>query len=137
MKKKLEPWNGELPPDLDVPEFKSLWATWLEYREEEIGALVSQRAGEMQLRQLKRMGPDRAVLALEWTMSNGWRGIYEPTKATEAPAGQREISVPIVRTDNYGSVLPNSVLRRAKLVIGKDDPIPLYITDVEAQRRNL
>jgi hypothetical protein len=68
----------EYPQNLRAPEFKKVWDEWLEYRAVEKKKPVSKGMARVQLRQMSRIGPHRAVRQMEHTMANGWQGLREP-----------------------------------------------------------
>lgn len=70
-------WSGELPPPLRDPRFEKVWRYWLDYRREEKLELVTQRAGDMKLKNLADMGVSRAIRAIEYSIEREWLGIFE------------------------------------------------------------
>ena len=78
-KKKPQEWTGDLPEKLEQDStFSRLWGEWLDYRREEISKPVTQRAGQMQLRELEEMGAARGKIAIRHTIARGWVGLREP-----------------------------------------------------------
>lgn len=68
----------ELPQSLSSSEiFCETWRSWLADRRDRKQP-VTIRGAEMQLRKLVKMGLPKATEALEASIANGWRGIFEP-----------------------------------------------------------
>jgi uncharacterized protein YdaU (DUF1376 family) len=66
-----------LPPELDSEPFRGAWSEWLAYRTEDKKKPATPRSQEMQLKKLAKIGPARAVAAIEHSIANGWQGIFE------------------------------------------------------------
>ncbi len=67
-------WAGLAPPS----PLGAAWEEWLTYRREEKRKPVTQRSGDLALRELQAMGATRAVAAIHHTIARGWQGIREP-----------------------------------------------------------
>ena len=93
-------WEGEIPERLRINGFPRLWGEWLAYRREEVRAPVTQRSGDMALRELEAMGVDRAEKAIKHTIAKGWRGIREPEPPRPGTAGRGE-SIPDDAADRF------------------------------------
>lgn len=70
-------WTGTLPEPLRRSDFELAWMGWLAYRSEEIRKPVTQRSGDMALRELEALGAERAIAAINHTIAKGWQGIRE------------------------------------------------------------
>jgi hypothetical protein len=66
----------EIPAELNTPEFRVAWADWLQHRRE-IRKPATATAQQKQLAALAKMGPARAVAAINHSIGNGWTGIFE------------------------------------------------------------
>lgn len=69
-----------IPPDLDTPSVRKALGDWIEHRRQGRGKLTA-KAIELAVRTLAKMGPARAVRAIEHSVANGWAGIFEPSGA--------------------------------------------------------
>lgn len=74
--KKL-PASPVIPPELDTPQFRTLWETWLANRRQ-MKHPVTDITAAAKLKRLAGWGIERAVAALELTIEKGWRDIIEP-----------------------------------------------------------
>lgn len=71
--------ENEMPLPYCSDEFTSIWSDWERHLKEKKKPL-SPTARKMQFAKLSEMGESRAVIALKYSMTNGWQGIYEPDK---------------------------------------------------------
>lgn len=91
----LEGENGRLPGKrekatleriLEVPipsvllngGFKDAWAEWLTWKFKECKQPIKRMSAEKQLKALAILGSERAIKAIEHSISNGYQGIFEP-----------------------------------------------------------
>ena len=63
---------------LRSPEFVAAWEQWQAHRRE-LRKPLTPIARLQQIRQLKMWGKTRAMAAIEFSIRNGWQGIFEPT----------------------------------------------------------
>lgn len=77
----------EVPKALDTPEFRSAFGDWLRHRAEKKkkATPTSQRNA---LKALERIGVERAVAAIEFSVSKGWDGIFEEQSRGSSSLGQ-------------------------------------------------
>lgn len=74
----------QLPPTLDTPQFRQAWADWVQHRKE-IKCKLTPLATQKQIRQLVDWGHDKAIAAIEQSIRNGWRGLFEPKMQAKQP----------------------------------------------------
>jgi hypothetical protein len=67
------------PENLQTSEFQKLWEEWEAHRAAKRAKLTGQ-ARNAALAKLSRWGPDRAIAALEHSLSQGWTGIFEESQ---------------------------------------------------------
>lgn len=67
----------ELPEGLNTPEIKEAWEAWIRHRQEAKSS-ATKVSQERTIKKLLKMGPERALAALDHSISNNWLGIYEP-----------------------------------------------------------
>lgn len=73
------------PAELETEAFMNAWADWLADRSERRLPRYTARAREKQLKRLAEMGQERAIAAIEWSITQGYKGIWEaPEKQTQA-----------------------------------------------------
>jgi hypothetical protein len=74
-----------LPATFHVEAFKAAWTDWVGHRRD-IGHPLTPRAAKMTFKAIAEMGVDRTVAAIQHSIANGWRGMFEPK---ENPSGNR------------------------------------------------
>jgi len=72
------------PDSLDNPEFREAWETWIADRRERGLPRYTARAQHMQLSRLASMGSAAAIAAIEWSIAQGYKGIFPPPVQTAA-----------------------------------------------------
>lgn len=93
--------GDSLPPELDTPPFRALWARWEQHRREKRSPLKpTTRAA--QLTKLAAWGAARAAAALEHSIAQGWTGIFEPARAGGAPPATMEERIRRIREGQGG-----------------------------------
>lgn len=65
-----------MPEQLKTPEFESAWIDWFKHRLDK-GEMLTQTAGEYELKNLSELGHDRAVAAIQYSIRRGWKSIHE------------------------------------------------------------
>lgn len=76
-KSTFDPLEVAIPHELDTPEFLEAWRSWADHKRE-IGNRLTPTATRQQLAKLADWGVDRAVAAIDHSIANGWKGIFEP-----------------------------------------------------------
>ena len=66
----------DIPFQLDTPEFHSAWSDWIKHRVE-IRKQMNPLAAKEQFKKLSALGPVRAVAAIQFSIAQGYRGIFE------------------------------------------------------------
>ncbi len=75
-----EPAETPIPLLLNTPEFVSAWADWRRHRREKKKPLAPGSLAESkQLKELEKMGVERAVQAIQHSIANDYQGIFEPS----------------------------------------------------------
>jgi hypothetical protein len=72
---------AKIPPELNTPRFCASWAEWAEHRRQ-IRKKLTKSTAEKQLARLARWGEPRAVAAIEYSIEQGYEGIYEKKGAS-------------------------------------------------------
>lgn len=62
---------------LNTPEFAAAWDSWLQHRRE-IKKPVTPMSVKATLSECERMGVERAITAIQFTIFKGWQGLKEP-----------------------------------------------------------
>lgn len=70
-----------IPSELDTPLFKAAWADWNQHRKEK-GKKLTPLSVKKQMNQMVKWGVDRAILAINHSITKGWLSIFEDDKAT-------------------------------------------------------
>ena len=68
------PESVQIPDTLDTPEFRELWAEWVEAHG---GKRYSARAQRMALRKMTPWGAEAACAALIHSMAGGYQGVFQ------------------------------------------------------------
>jgi len=80
--------SQDASPLMGHPGFPESWKAWGKHRQELRKPMTPEQA-KRQLKALERLGPQRAIAAIEHSIARGWQGIYEE-KHGEAASGQSE-----------------------------------------------
>lgn len=100
--KKQEAKDCPIPEPLGTTAFLDHWRDWLKHRSE-IRKPVTYTAAEKQLRQLEKWGLQRAIIAIDHSIANGWQGIFEPKAGVnghgrpQAKQSSREIDRTLIK----------------------------------------
>jgi hypothetical protein len=78
---------GEIPKALDTPEFRKAWEEWRVHQKQK-RVKVTPSSIEKQLRKLSAMGADRAIAAIEHSITGSYQGIFEPNQGGKAGQAQ-------------------------------------------------
>ena len=73
----------QIPESLNNPKFVELWDKWLEHLKQK-RKTPTILAAEMQIKNLSDMGIERAIAALQNSISGNYQGIYEPNQQKES-----------------------------------------------------
>lgn len=74
-----------LPDYLTAPEFMNVWGEWRQHRQDE-GKPITWATATRQYEQFRQWGIPRAIAAMEYSMGQGYTGLYEPKG--QSPNGQ-------------------------------------------------
>jgi DNA-binding transcriptional regulator YhcF (GntR family) len=77
----------EIPENLKTDAFYKAWDEWQEHRKQ-IKKKLTPLAAKKQIKKLSEMGLDRAIKAINYSITNGWQGIFEPNKQTKSQNSQ-------------------------------------------------
>lgn len=80
-----------IPAELQTPAFLEAWKNWKAYRKDARRPITPMTA-KAQLDKCSEWGPEKAVVSIELSILNGWRGLFEPMdfQPSPKPAGQSE-----------------------------------------------
>lgn len=62
---------------LNTQEFRGAWRDWVQYRKE-IRKPLTKTTIQRQVRRLEKWGHDKAIAAIDNSITNGWQGLFEP-----------------------------------------------------------
>jgi hypothetical protein len=83
----------ELPENLNTPACKAAWDEWLAYKAERRERYKSAKTINAKLTSLSKLGPERMVRAIAFSIEQGYQGIFEPKSNgvtnSRATAGQQ------------------------------------------------
>ena len=68
-----------IPASLKTPEFEEAWKRFVRHRRQKKASLTKE-AAKGQLRKLEKIGPERATSAVDYSIAQGWQGIFEETR---------------------------------------------------------
>ena len=106
-----------IPLVLQTDEFRKAWADWKAYRVE-IKAPLKPMSLNAALSQMAKMGPERAVAAIRFTIYKAWRGLKEP----EGPDARQFASKPVKAAETPNAE-PLNWRERMAAVYGPDIPL--------------
>lgn len=82
--KNEEVLDVSIPEILDTELFRDAWSEWIGHKRD-IKDELTPRAAKMALKKLAGWGPARAITAIEHSISNVYKGIYEPSSNGKKP----------------------------------------------------
>lgn len=82
-----------VPDVLRCENFDALWEEWGRHRREK-GSKLTPTAARRQLHRLASWGVERAILAVNLSLANGWSGIFEPANGAAADRGTQRSADP-------------------------------------------
>ncbi len=101
----------EIPESLDSQEFRDAWAEWCQHRREKRKPITPTQQSRA-LKELSKLGRDRAIAAIEYSISKGWQGVYEekenghgkpkPTPAERGQFPETDLSLPVFGAKSVG-----------------------------------
>lgn len=74
-----------LPVHLATEAMMAKWSEWLEYQRESTGRELPVATAKRQFRDFDAWGADKAIAAMEFTMSKGYKGLVEPPTGWHVP----------------------------------------------------
>jgi hypothetical protein len=66
-----------LPVTFHTDQFRVAWTEWVGHRRD-IRHPLTPRSVKMTFKEFAAMGPDRVIAAIQHSIANGWRGLFEP-----------------------------------------------------------
>jgi len=66
-----------LPLDFQTDAFHAAWTDWVGHRRD-LRHPLTLRSVKATFKGLAAMGPERAIAAIQHSVANGWRGLFEP-----------------------------------------------------------
>jgi hypothetical protein len=85
---KVLPLRIELP--FDSPNFQQAWNDWEKYRKEKKCTLTESTI-QRQIKDFKTWGESKSIEAINASIRNGWRGLFEPKQSTQA--AQKQLAI--------------------------------------------
>ena len=70
--------QAELPDELDTPEFRKVWADWIQHRIE-LKKPMKPTSAKTLLKTLEKAGERKAIESITHSIANGWQGVFEPS----------------------------------------------------------
>jgi len=68
----------EFPEELDTPEFREVWAEWIQHRIE-LKKPMKPTSAKTLLKKLAAAGEQKAIESITHSIANGWQGVFEPS----------------------------------------------------------
>jgi len=72
------PWSSPLPFESEA--FSKAWQSWIDYRRE-IKKPIKQTTMLAQWKEFKKWGEQKAIIAIEQSITQGWQGLFEPARS--------------------------------------------------------
>lgn len=105
-------WDGTLPPELDVPDFREAWRRWEADRKARRRPLTDE-ARRLCWRKCIGWGVPGAVASIEASIASGWQGLFDPPSPAGSPSGRTShadrAAARNARIDSLYADLPNGV----------------------------
>lgn len=75
---KFDPRTVPIPPELDHPEFRDIWAIWITVRTAKgaKGKITHEHTVHAQFKKLVPLGPVLAAACVNDSIANGWQGLF-------------------------------------------------------------
>jgi len=68
---------SSIPENINSEKFRNAWRDWIEHRKQKRKTITEAQA-KKQLAALATWGEDKAIIAIENSIRNGWQGLFEP-----------------------------------------------------------
>lgn len=78
--------DQEFPENLRTPEFKEAWGQWMEHLRQKKKPPTKIAIGR-QLKKLSEFGLERAIAAIDHSITSNWQGIFEKNSKGNKPTG--------------------------------------------------
>ena len=78
----------ELPKALNTSAFKAAWSSYLQYLREIKKPPPTPSSVKQKWAEMAKWGHDQAINAIEQTIGNGWKGIFEPNASSSKPRAE-------------------------------------------------
>jgi hypothetical protein len=72
------PWSSPLPFESEA--FSKAWMSWIDYRKE-IKKPIKESTMKAQWKEFQKWGEQKAIIAIEQSITHGWQGIFEPARS--------------------------------------------------------
>lgn len=72
-----DPSKADIPSVLQTSAFANAWQDWCRHRDEKKKPLTPTSVSR-QLKSLSKIGPDRAIAKIDYTIEMGWEGLRDP-----------------------------------------------------------
>jgi hypothetical protein len=76
--KESAPWSSPLPFESEA--FSKAWMSWIDYRKE-IKKPIKESTMKAQWKEFQKWGEQKAIIAIEQSITHGWQGIFEPARS--------------------------------------------------------
>lgn len=80
------------PDGLDTDDFRAKWAEWEQHRKEKRSA-ITPTTRKKQMADMEAIGHDRAIAAIEYSMRQGWSGIFEQKDKSNGKSTQSDRNI--------------------------------------------
>lgn len=77
----------DLPPELDTQEFRMSFSEWQEHHKQKTRKGMTKLSTTKLVTKMEAMGHDRAIAAIEHSITNGYQGLFEPAGEVQGRAG--------------------------------------------------
>ncbi len=84
---KEKPAEIELPADLDTADFRRSFIEWQEHYKQKTRKRMTPLSITKLITKLEDMGHDRAIKAIDYSIANGYQGLFEPAGDIQGRAG--------------------------------------------------
>ena len=109
--KGFDPLKVLIPDSLESPAFRNAWSSWVRHRKE-IRKPLKETMTAGQLKEMVAMGSQRAIAAIEFTISKGWQGLQEPGNAGTGNGAKNAVG----NSRGYGGSVEHNRVRNPSLL---------------------
>ena len=83
------PWVSPLPFESEA--FSKAWQSWIDYRKQ-IKKPIKDATMQAQWKEFSKWGEQKAIIAIEQSILNGWQGLFEPARSVSGKGNTKPLT---------------------------------------------